>query len=414
MKYLLILLIVFFSNSSIANEDVLMKKYNGSLYKIKTIDNLTKARMSYGTGFLVDLDGYLITNYHVISSYVINKEKYTLEFENSLDKSKGDLEVISFDIINDLALLKINTKIDSTNFFNLSKNNIKQGNQLFSFGNPHGIGITIIGGLYNGIHEKSSRGKINFSGNINSGMSGGPVIDKHENLIGVNVQTSGNGMGYLVNAKHVKKLYEDRLNPVSNFKQRISSQVNEWSKKLTNELVVEKDLFNVLQTGIITLDTGNYKCSSSGSDKLWADDNYILNLHSCGANEAIYLDEENSLKGIKTKSIYVYLKKDGKPSKTTLYSTFDDVYYDKNPIFSYSNKESEELICSSDNFIRKNKVILVKTCLSNFKEIDDSYNFTITSLKELTKGSLVFNQLFMSGLSKENSIRLAKLYVEKL
>jgi len=48
-----------------------------------------------------------------------------------------------------------------------------------------------------------------FSGNINGGMSGGPAIDRNGQLVGVNVASSGNGIGYLVPAKFLGVLLED-------------------------------------------------------------------------------------------------------------------------------------------------------------------------------------------------------------
>lgn len=400
------------SFSSFADEEMLMKKYNRSLYKISTIDKLTNSSTSYGSGFLMDKEGYLITNYHVISSYVRNQSQNRIEFENAFNKSKGALKVVQFDIVNDLALLKIDTSITSEHFFVVSEKTIQQGNELFSFGNPKGTGITIVKGLYNGIYEKSRRGKINFTGPINSGMSGGPVIDQYENLIGVNVESSGNSVGYLVNAEHVSTLYNNRKSPSLDFDLSISNQVKSWSESTITTIDDLSKFFIVKNAGMISVDFNEYKCSSSGTLELKGTD-YELNVHLCNNEENIYIDSKNSLSGISTKSVYVFLEKDKKKNKEDLYSTFRSIYFDENRFLLGANVD-KETSCSNNNFIEQNNVVLIKTCISNIKKTGDTFLFTIRTLKKSDHNGLVFNELTLNGLSQEQSIRIAKLYMEKV
>ena len=73
-------------------------------------------------------------------------------------------------------------------------------------GNPLDLGMTILPGTYNGIAGGSFYDRIHFSGSINPGMSGGPVINRNGQVVGINVATAGNQVSFLVPVHKVMDL----------------------------------------------------------------------------------------------------------------------------------------------------------------------------------------------------------------
>ena len=94
----------------------------------------------------------IATNYHVISGFVQNDSQYRLEYLDN-QGNKAALEVLDVDVINDLALVKRAKPTDS--YFALAKQPPSQGEDIFSLGNPHDLGMIVVPGTYNGLKDKS-------------------------------------------------------------------------------------------------------------------------------------------------------------------------------------------------------------------------------------------------------------------
>ena len=62
-------------------------------------------------------------------------------------------------------------------FFEISDTTPTKGEELFSLGNPHDLGMIVVPGTYNGLKKESFNDRIHFTGSVNSGMSGGPVVN---------------------------------------------------------------------------------------------------------------------------------------------------------------------------------------------------------------------------------------------
>ena len=73
-------------------------------------------------------------------------------------------------------------------------------------GNPHDLGMILVPGTYNGLQKYSFYPRIHFTGAVNSGMSGGPAVDANGQIVGVNVASAGNQLGFLVPAEALQRL----------------------------------------------------------------------------------------------------------------------------------------------------------------------------------------------------------------
>ncbi|HIQ15144.1 MAG TPA: serine protease, partial [Leucothrix sp.] len=169
-----------------------------SVYQIRVMNKQTGKKSSIGSGFVVIKDNILATNYHVVSEYINDPDVFTLEFLSTKGKT-GPLELIDFDIVHDLAVVRANQPMGPPLKISYLP---EKGASLFSLGNPLDLGFTIIKGTNNGILSKDEDGNILFSGSLNPGMSGGPTLDEKGNIVGINVATSGNAISFLVPAEY--------------------------------------------------------------------------------------------------------------------------------------------------------------------------------------------------------------------
>ncbi|WP_020414531.1 S1C family serine protease [Microbulbifer variabilis] len=183
----------------------LYSDYRGSLYQIRLIEKSSNSKAGLGSGFQISADGLLATNYHVVAQAVSDPEKYTLEYL-STDGTKGTLELLDIDVVNDLALLRQDNP--GKEYLQLATDTPKKGETIVSLGNPLDLGMTLIPGTYNGIAGGSFYDRIHFAGSINPGMSGGPAINTRGQVVGINVATAGNQVSFLVPVDKLSSLVE--------------------------------------------------------------------------------------------------------------------------------------------------------------------------------------------------------------
>lgn len=167
--------------------------HSNSIFQIRIMNASSKSQSSLGSGFFVGDGRLLATNYHVVSSVVLEPQKYVAEID--IGEVTHQLEVVGIDVIHDLAVLSVPTQATP---LNLSLNVPNKGARLYSIGNPLDIGMTVVEGNYNGLVENRFFDQVHFSGAVNSGMSGGPTLDVNGDVVGINVASAGNQVGFLV------------------------------------------------------------------------------------------------------------------------------------------------------------------------------------------------------------------------
>lgn len=185
----------------------LYSDYRGSLYQIRLIESASNSKASLGSGFQISANGMIATNYHVVSEAVSDPEKYTINYL-SVDGEEGELELLDVDVVNDLAILRQKGKTGKQHL-KLAQKTPQKGETIISMGNPMDLGMTLVPGTYNGIASGSFYDRIHFSGSINPGMSGGPVINRNGEVVGVNVATAGNQISFLVPVDKLVALLKD-------------------------------------------------------------------------------------------------------------------------------------------------------------------------------------------------------------
>ena len=142
-------------------------RYKDRILQVRIVDQASGSKASIGSGFVAGVDGLVVSNYHVVAGLIDRPDTYRCEFVRE-DGSSGELELLSVDVVHDLALLRADEPF--TGYLDLATQIPVKGEQLYSFGNPHDLGLTIVQGTYNGLLEKSLYEKIHFTGSINPGM----------------------------------------------------------------------------------------------------------------------------------------------------------------------------------------------------------------------------------------------------
>ena len=139
-----------------------------------------------GSGFFIDKRGYLVTNYHVIDSMVNPKyEGYSrlyIKLPSNME-NKIPAKVVGYDSLLDLALLKV--EIEPEFVLNLgSSDGLRVGDKVSAIGTPLGLEGTLTSGIISATDRKLlNMGDVfQLDAAVNSGNSGGPLIDKNMNV----------------------------------------------------------------------------------------------------------------------------------------------------------------------------------------------------------------------------------------
>jgi len=152
---------------------------------------------SLGSGFIIDREGFIVTNNHVVES----ADKIMVKLKNG---DEYDAEVVGRDPNTDLALIKIKAK-DSLPVLKIGDSDaLKVGEWVVAIGSPFGFEQTVTAGIV------SAKGRVIGSGpyddfiqtdaSINPGNSGGPLINLDGQAVGINtaIVASGHGIGFAI------------------------------------------------------------------------------------------------------------------------------------------------------------------------------------------------------------------------
>ncbi|MFC2036218.1 S1C family serine protease [Chloroflexota bacterium] len=205
--------------TALYDEDSVISLYENSIpavvmviVEIESNNNFsfTAPQGGQGSGFIIDEQGHIITNNHVVE----NASKVTVILH---DDRRLEAEVMGTDRESDVALLQVDTgKLGEVKPLLLGdSDNIKPGQIAIALGSPFGLGGSITIGIISGIDRSlSSAGQrpipeiIQTDAAINPGNSGGPLLNSAGEVIGINtaIEVSSTGIGFVVPINTVKSL----------------------------------------------------------------------------------------------------------------------------------------------------------------------------------------------------------------
>lgn len=170
-----------------------------------------------GSGFVIDPRGYILTNYHVVAG--------AQSIEVILgDKTRGPAKFIGADQRNDVALIKIDPKGKQLAALPLGDSSTLQvGQKVLAIGDPFGFQSTLTTGVVSALGRTVQTSDTTFiddaiqtDASINRGNSGGPLIDTHGDVIGINsaiYTPSGTtaGIGFAIPINTAKLIANDLM-----------------------------------------------------------------------------------------------------------------------------------------------------------------------------------------------------------
>ena len=212
-----------------ALEDSLEELYENVSPGVVSLQFETVEGSGQGTGFVIDKEGHIVTNYHVAS----DATQLEVHFPSGL-KVYG--EVIGSDMDSDLAVVKVDVDPDLLTPLPIGDSNaLKVGQTVVAIGNPYGLSGTMTMGIVSArgrvldSMRQSETGSYYSSGDtiqtdalINPGNSGGPLLNLNGEVIGVNraIQTAGvsitgeavsTGIGFAISSNTVSKVIPELI-----------------------------------------------------------------------------------------------------------------------------------------------------------------------------------------------------------
>jgi S1-C subfamily serine protease len=167
-----------------------------------------------GSGFIIDVQGRILTNYHVVSG------RAPEVVVTMADKTRYKASILARDPSSDLALIKITPK-GKLPFLRLGDSDpLQVGQKVLAIGNPFGLEGTLTTGIISSLgrtlNDESGRqleGMVQTDAAINPGNSGGPLLDSAGNVIGINTAIYGPGsnigIGFALPINRAKTMLED-------------------------------------------------------------------------------------------------------------------------------------------------------------------------------------------------------------
>lgn len=160
---------------------------------------------SLGSGCIIDREGYIITNNHVIEKAQTIKVKL-------IDGKEYDATVVGRDPKTDLALIKIDAKNALPSAAFGDSDNLEIGDWVVAIGNPFGLETTVTAGIVSAKGRVIGAGPyddfIQTDASINPGNSGGPLFNLKGEVVGINtaIVSGGQGIGFAIPINMAKEL----------------------------------------------------------------------------------------------------------------------------------------------------------------------------------------------------------------
>ncbi len=165
-----------------------------------------------GSGFIIDKEGHVLTNYHVIAD--ARQVEVTLH-----NRKKYRATVVGTDRSHDLAVIQIKTP-NLTPMVLGDSRNLQVGQKVYAIGNPFGLSGTLTRGIVSSIRSVQEPDgmtideAIQTDAAINPGNSGGPLLNWHGEVIGINTMIASNvgqsaGIGFAIPINTAKAVLND-------------------------------------------------------------------------------------------------------------------------------------------------------------------------------------------------------------
>ena len=218
INYLLVISITIFLSWTFLSNDKnrFVSAAQNSIESVVTIysynNNRNYANANIGSGVVFSKDGYIVTNFHIISGNKFIQIKFN-------DGQEFDAKIIGGDANADIAVLKIQSNEELKPINISDSNDLKIGDKVLAIGNPYGIGISVSSGIISATGRDYGNPYLELiqtDAAINPGNSGGALINENGNLIGINTKifsrTGGfQGLGFAIPSNNIVRIASELI-----------------------------------------------------------------------------------------------------------------------------------------------------------------------------------------------------------
>jgi len=379
-----------------------------SIYQVRIINRKTGHKRTIGSGFVIERPNLLVTNYHVVSAYINDPDNYSMEYL-ATNGATGLLELIDVDVLHDLALLAADKSLGKP----LKTAALpEKGVTLYAFGNPLGLGFSVVTGTNNGLLTESEDKNILFSGNLNSGMSGGPALNEQGAVVGVNVATAGNAVSFLVASEYLNDLLAQlRLTdfkPRPNLHESIVRQLNFSTTEMLQRM--RSNPWKLVSVGSFKVPSRLDNTISCWDGSENNEDHGLVNVISvnCSNEREIYLDDKLSVGNIQYQ--YTWYDSD-KMIPPRFYRMYEAQNMDETD--NKTTKENVSAFKCSTNFLTiASQIFKMTICRRDYIRYQGLSDVLVTGAMVSQKQQGFLFELFITGVDFKESISLVKKIFE--
>jgi len=409
-------LLLMSPNAARASDEVasLFEEFRAALFQIKVIDTPSGNRSALGSGFAIN-DQLVVTNYHVISQFTENPDTVEIHI---LDHEGNELtvDIVAVDVVNDLAVLRSPDALPIQ--FELAQGQPSIGSTVYALGNPYDLGMSVTEGIYNGIKDDAFPRRIHYAGPVNSGMSGGPTVTREGQVVGVNVATARNSVGFLVPVAALGNL----LNSISNtalshqdITDTMGSQLWDTQESLSLQLL-EQDWPKQSFGSARVPDKGADFMSCWGQTREENDDGLSTIARGCNSGNQIRLKGNLSSTYIEYEFAHISTAELG-PFR--FYQQAKRLWFSARPPNRVNKKDLGNFQCVEDHLLATSENVADTRfrsiyCSRAYRHIEGLYDAFYVGMTTDREQEILFTHFTLSGFSEANIKRFLQRFLESV
>lgn len=381
------------------------QKIRPLVFQVKTSAHANLDKNSYGSAFVIDKEGLLITNYHVVASAIWKPDNNKIFV--SIEDHNKEAQIVEVDFINDLALIKVDHRFKGQ--IQIANNFPRQGEEVLTYGLPEDIDWSVVKGIYNGSVRQGPFERIHLSTPLNSGMSGGPTLNQQNQLIAVNSlkysysQQISFGIPFpkvktLLN-KYKSKSRKGEDGHLKTLQSQLMTLQDQMTSQILKSLESKREISGILLPNF------------SNVSKCWSRSNqnrrkYKFNYEgeACDIELSVPLVDDKYV-GSFSSDFIVYSNEGLNPFawQSILINNWDDplsIYsnvFDKDAIINFS-----QLKCIRNRVSTISSPMTIAICTQKLLPLDQLHDVYILTMKPLKQSKAVLGQLKLSGFTQKN------------
>lgn len=199
-----------------------------------------------GSGFIINEDGYILTNYHVVEG----AKEVTVTLS---DNREVKASIVNYDEAQDVAMIKLNEDVDVPGVVELGDSDTLQpGEEVLALGTPlsKNLSFTLTNGIVSALNRNvetetgTTLNLVQTNAAINPGNSGGPLINTKGEVVGINtmkISDGAEGIGFAIPINDVKTKIDALSKPILN----LGISIRTVDETLSKQLNMEQGLYIV-------------------------------------------------------------------------------------------------------------------------------------------------------------------------